>query len=78
MNYSKKYQNTISTALEATSDVLLSKVNLEFEVRSSDYINMAARKGHLESSQVVLMFDRASLVDLLMTGDLHKSAQVKI
>jgi len=48
----------------------LSKVNLEFEIRQSDFIVMASKKSHLEASTINIKFDRNSVVDLLMARDL--------
>lgn len=73
--YTKKVQNTIAAALQqAKSDIILETVKLEVEVRQSDFIRLASKKGHLESSTVVIKFDRTSIVDLLMAGDLNQEA----
>lgn len=58
MNYTKKFRNTISQAMRAASEVLLPSVDLELEVRSSDYIALSKKVSHLESAEIVLKFDR--------------------
>ena len=78
MNYAKRYRNTISQAMRAASEVLLAQVDLEVEVRSSDYIRLAAKQTHLESCSVLLKFDRQSLVDLLVDRDLSQGAQFSL
>lgn len=63
---------------EVSSEILLSKVHVEFEIRQSDFIVMASKKNHLEASTINIMFDRNSIVDLLMSRDLSKEAQFNI
>lgn len=73
--YIKKHQNTIASALqENNSDVLLENVTIELEVRQSDFINLASKKGHLESATVGIRFDRESLIDLIMARDISEHA----
>jgi hypothetical protein len=65
-NYTKRHKNTIGGALKSLSEVLLPNVTLEFEVRTSDFINLSQKPGHLESSTLSLKFDRQSIINLLM------------
>jgi len=77
-NYAKRHKNTIGSALQKLSEVLLANVKLEFEVRTSDYINLSSKPGHLESSTLILKFDRQSVINLLMVQSLQQEAVVKV
>lgn len=59
---------------ENNSDVLLENVTIEMEVRQSDFINLASKKGHLESATVGIRFDRESLIDLIVARDISEHA----
>ena len=60
------------------SDILLEDVLIEFEVRQSDFIDLASKKGHLESATIGIRFDRESLIDLLMARDISEQALFQI
>ena len=60
------------------SDILLEDVLIEFEVRQSDFIDLASNKGHLESATIGIRFDRESLIDLLMARDISEQAFIQI
>lgn len=72
----KSGANTLGDVLN-TDQVLHKEVQLELEVRDSDFIELMSR-GHLESCFVKVKLDRASIVDCLMAKDLTKEAQVVI
>ena len=77
-NYTKRHKNTIGSAIKGLSEVLLPNVTLEFEVRTSDYIDLSQKPGHLESSTLVLKFDRQSIINLLMVQSVQQDAVVKV
>lgn len=58
--------------------VLLANVNLEFEMRTTDYIDLSQKKGYLESSTVIIKFDKQSVLNLMMVRDLAEEAVIKV
>jgi len=37
---------------------MLDKLNVEFEIRNSEFINLSDKAGYLQSARVTLKFDR--------------------
>ena len=76
--YKKKKQgaNTLGDVLN-TDTVLHKEVQLELEVRDSDFVELMSR-GHLESCFVKVSLDRETIVDCLLAKDLSQDAQVVI
>lgn len=76
--YAKKHRNTIAAELQKVNgDILLETIHIEFELRKSDFINCALRKGWLEASQIIVNFERDSILELF-DGHLSPEAHCHI
>jgi hypothetical protein len=63
---------------DTKSDILIENILIEFEVRQSDFIDLASKKGHLESATIGIRFERESLIDLIMARDISEQALFQI